>query len=238
VVLNACRLPAGDEAGPGVPARTREEGRPRRSGPDLGCQRAEPGRPGFKQAVKLAARAAARPGFALAALAGELADAAGRLDALDAGDPGSSVRVVFSWSVRQLSGPAARMFALLGLHPGPDISVPAAASLAAIAEADARRLLRELARAHLIAEHVPGRYAFHDLLRAYAAEQAHRAGSGTDRREATGRVLDHYLHTAASAARLLNPAVEPVVLAAPRPGAAPEQPADYSQALTWFEGEH
>ena len=77
-----------------------------------------------------AARAAARPGFPLAALAAELRDAAGRLDALDAGDPGASVRAVFSWSYRQLSGPAARMFRLLGLHPGPDITVPAAASLA------------------------------------------------------------------------------------------------------------
>src|SRR5215467_15823592 len=131
--------------------------------------RARPAR--LQQAVKLAARAAARPGFSLAALAAELADSAGRLDALDAGDPGSSVRAVFSWSTRQLSGEAARMFALLGLHPGPDISIPAAASLAAIAQAAARRLLRELARAHLIAEHAPGRYAFHDLLRAYAAEQ-------------------------------------------------------------------
>ena len=55
------------------------------------------------------------------------------------------------------------MFALLGIHPGPDIGVPAAASLAATAEPAARRVLSELARAHLIAEHVPGRYAFHDL---------------------------------------------------------------------------
>jgi len=185
-----------------------------------------------------AARAAARPGFALAALAGELADAAGRLDALDAGDPGSSVRTVFSWSYRQLSADAARMSRLLGLHPGPDISVPAAASLAGIAEADARWLLRGLARAHLIAEHLPGRYAFHDLLRAYAAEQAHHTDSDTGRREATGRVLDHYLHTAARAARLLNPAMEPVVLASPTPGAAAGQPADYAQALAWFEAEH
>src|SRR5262249_36506921 len=114
-----------------------------------------------------AARAAAPPGFSLAALADELADAAGRLDALDSADPGSSVRAVFSWSLPPLSGQAARMFGLLGTHPGPDISVPAAASLAGLAETGARRLLRELARAHLIAEHVPGRYAFHDLLRAY-----------------------------------------------------------------------
>src|SRR5581483_9695788 len=105
-----------------------------------------------------AARAAGRPAFPLAALAGELADSAGRLDALDAGDPGSSVRAVFSWSTRQLSPEAGRMFRLLGIHPGPDICVPAAASLAGIAEADASRQLAALARAHLTAEHVPGRY--------------------------------------------------------------------------------
>jgi DNA-binding SARP family transcriptional activator len=185
-----------------------------------------------------AARAAARPGFSLAALAAELTDAAGRLDALDAGDPGSSVRAVFSWSVRQLSGQAARMFGLLGLHPGPDITVPAAASLAALPEPDARRLLHELTRAHLIAEHVPGRYAFHDLLRAYAAEQAHHTDSDTGRHEATGRVLDHYLHTAARAVRLLNPSQEPVVLALPRPGATAGQPADHRQAMDWFQAEH
>ncbi|HTV99585.1 MAG TPA: tetratricopeptide repeat protein [Streptosporangiaceae bacterium] len=185
-----------------------------------------------------AARAAARPGFPLAALAAELADAAGRLDALDAGDPGSSVRAVFSWSTRQLTGEAARMFRLLGIHPGPDITVPAAASLAAIAEADARRLLRELARAQLVAEHVPGRFFFHDLLRAYAAEQAQHTGSDSDRRRAAGRVLDHYLHTAARAARLLAPAMEPVILPPPRPGAGAGQPADHAQAMAWYEAEH
>jgi DNA-binding SARP family transcriptional activator/tetratricopeptide (TPR) repeat protein len=185
-----------------------------------------------------AARAAARPGFPLAAVAAELADAAGRLDALDAGDPAASVRAVFFWSTRQLSAESARIFRLLGLHPGPDITATATASLAAIAETDARRLLQGLARAHLIAEHVPGRYALHDLLRAYAAEQAHAHHNQDDRREATGRVLDHYLHTAACAALLLYPAKEPVALAPPRPGAAAGQPADRGRALAWFEAEH
>jgi len=185
-----------------------------------------------------AARAAARPGFPLAALAAELADAADRLDALDAGDPAVSVRAVFSWSTRQLSGEAARMFRLLGIHPGPDISVPAAASLAGRTQHQARRLLRELAHAHLTAEHASGRYACHDLLRAYAAEQARQTGSQAGRDAATGRVLDYYLHTAARAALLLDPAKEPVALAPPRPGAAPGQPADRRQALAWFEGEH
>jgi transcriptional regulator with XRE-family HTH domain len=184
-----------------------------------------------------AARAAARPGFLLAPLAEELRDSANRLDALDADDPAASVRAVFSWSYQQLSDASARMFRLLGLHPGPDISVPAAASLAGSADADVRRLLRRLARAHLIAEHVPGRYAFHDLLRAYAAEQAHQTGSQAERDAAVGRVLDHYLHTAARAAFLLDPSKEPVALTPPQPGATAGQPADYAQALAWFEAE-
>ena len=185
-----------------------------------------------------AARAAARPGHPLAALAAELRDTGSRLDALDDTDTASSIRAVFSWSYSQLSPSSARAFRLLGLHPGPDITVPAMASLAAIAEADAHRLLDELTRAHLITERVPGRYAFHDLLRAYAASQASATDSDIDRSEAIGRVLDHYLHTAASASRLLIPSKEPVVLVPPRPDAAPGQPADYRQALAWFEAEH
>jgi tetratricopeptide (TPR) repeat protein/DNA-binding XRE family transcriptional regulator len=185
-----------------------------------------------------AARAAARPGFPLAALAAELRDAAGRLDALDAGEPAASVRAVFSWSYDQLTTDAARMFRLLGLHPGPDISVPAAASLAATSQPQARRLLGELARAHLIAEHVPGRYAFHDLLRAYAADRAGGTDSEPDRAAAIGRVLDHYLHTASRAALVLNPARELIPLAPPSPGAVTDQPGDPRQALAWFEAEH
>jgi DNA-binding SARP family transcriptional activator/tetratricopeptide (TPR) repeat protein len=183
--------------------------------------------------------AAARPAVPLKDLVADLADEQRRLDLLDAdGDPRAAVRAVFSWSYRQLGADAARMFRLAGLHPGPDITVPAAASLAGIAEANAERLLRELARAHLIAEHLPGRYAFHDLLRAYAAEQARHTDTQADRDAAVGRVLDHYLHTAARAVGLLNPTRKLIVLAPPGPGTAPEQPGDYAQALAWFEEEH
>jgi DNA-binding SARP family transcriptional activator/tetratricopeptide (TPR) repeat protein len=184
-----------------------------------------------------AARAAARPHIPLATLAAELAGTTGRLDALDAGDPASSVRAVLSWSYQSLSDLAARMFRLLGLHPGPDISVPAAASLAGTDEADARRLLSELTRASLLSEHRPGRYAFHDLLRAYAADQAGAAEDQQARHEATGRILDHYLHTAIAAALLINPSRDPVSLPPPRPAVMPERLADYQQALAWMKAE-
>jgi DNA-binding SARP family transcriptional activator/tetratricopeptide (TPR) repeat protein len=185
-----------------------------------------------------AARAATRPGFPLAALAADLRDTAGRLDALDAGDPAASVRAVFSWSYSQLTAEAARMFRLLGLHPGPDITAPAAASLAAAGEPAARRLLRELTRDCLITEHVPGRYAFHDLLRAYAAAQAADTDTDDDRGAATDRILDHYLYTAYAAARLMHPWRTQITLAPLSSGATPESPADHRQAMTWFEAEH
>ena len=184
-----------------------------------------------------AARAAARPGFPLSALAAELRDMAGLLDALESGDPATSVRAVFSWSYSQLGTDAARFFRLLGLHSGPDVSLPAAASMTGTTRAGARRLLRELARAHLITEHAPGRYVFHDLLRAYAADQSRQADSEADRREAVGRVLDHYLHTASTAAGLLDPARETIALVPPRPGTAPEPLPDHRQALAWFDAE-
>jgi tetratricopeptide (TPR) repeat protein len=184
------------------------------------------------------ARAAARPRLPLASLADELRNTAGRLDALDAGDPASCVRAVFSWSYRQLSPEAARMFRLLGLHPGPDITAAAAASLAATTEPRARRLLSELTRAHLTAEHLPGRYAFHDLLRVYAADQSGATDTDTDRGEATVRVLDHYLHTAHAAAVVINSSIDPIPLAAPGPGVTAEHLPGQQQALAWMAAEH
>jgi transcriptional regulator with XRE-family HTH domain len=186
----------------------------------------------------LAGRAATRPAFPLAALAAELRHEGDRLDALDAGDQDASVRAAFSWSQRQLSGPAARMFRLLGLHPGPDVTVPAAASLASFPLPRARRALAELARAHLLAERLPGRYSCHDLMRAYAAEQARAADSDAARRSAVVRLVDHYLHTAHAADRLLHPARRPIALAPARPGVTVDRFAGISQALAWFEAEH
>jgi len=191
-------------------------------------------------ALTIAAARAAQSGFPLTALACELVEASRRLDALDAGDAVSQVRAVFSWSYTALSPAAAGLFRLLGLHPGPDISAAAAGSLAAVPPAETRRLLAELARASLLTEHVPGRYGFHDLLRAYAADLTHTVDPGDQRRAGIGRVLDHYLHTAHTADRLLHPHRDPIPLALPPPGpgVTPEQPADYGQALDWLAAEH
>ena len=185
-----------------------------------------------------AARAAIRPGVPLAALAAELRDAVTRLDHLDGGDATSSVRAVFSWSWEQLGAPAARMFGLLGLHPGPDISGPAAASLAGLPVREARAALDELMLSSLVTEDCPGRYALHDLLRVYAAEQAIAGESEAGRRAAVHRMLDHYLVSAHGAALLLATLRAPLTLAAAQPGVTPERLASYGDAQTWYETEY
>jgi DNA-binding SARP family transcriptional activator len=186
-----------------------------------------------------AARAAARPAFPLAVFAAQLRQARDRLAALDTGDVTASVRAVFSWSYRALTPATARTFRLLGIHPGPDITGPAAASLAAASREQASAALNELASACLLTEHSPGRYTFHDLLRAYAAEQARTHDTGEEQHQALHRVLDHYLHTAYTADRLLRPLrVETIILAPPQPGAVPEEMTGDQQAWQWLEAEH
>jgi DNA-binding SARP family transcriptional activator/DNA-binding XRE family transcriptional regulator len=185
-----------------------------------------------------AGRAASRPLLSPGDLAAELREAASRLDVLDGEDAATSVRAVLSWSYDQLTPAAARMLRLLGLHPGPDISVAAAASLTGIPIAEAHQALRELAAASLLAEHTAGRFTFHDLLRAYAAEQVLAAEDEKARRAAVGRVLDHYLHTGHTAANLVNPARDPIPLPALRPGVTPEHLASMQQAMGWLQAEH
>jgi DNA-binding SARP family transcriptional activator len=125
-----------------------------------------------------------------------------RLAALEvAGDEQAAVRAAFDVSYGSLPAPAQRLFRLLGLVPGPDITPDAAAALAGEAPDEAFRLLRQLAGAHLIDQPEPGRFTFHDLLRLYAAEHATRE----DGEAALGRLYDHYLRTADAAARLLYP---------------------------------
>ncbi|MGH3673724.1 MAG: tetratricopeptide repeat protein, partial [Pseudonocardiaceae bacterium] len=154
----------------------------------------------------VAARAATHPGFALGVLAKELADEHTRLDALDTGDPTASVRAVFSWSYRHLSSATARMFRFLGLHPGPDIALAAAAHLTEIPPHQAREALGELTRVHLLTQHTPGRYAFHDLLRAYATHLTTTQDRPEDQHTALTHLFDYYLHTSAAAMTILQPA--------------------------------
>jgi DNA-binding SARP family transcriptional activator/tetratricopeptide (TPR) repeat protein len=181
-----------------------------------------------------AAHAATRPAVTLAALAAELRGAAGALDPFADGDPTIDIRAVFSSSYRTLSKPAARLFRLLGAHAGPSIAAPGAASLTGLPLSRVRAPLAELCRAHLLTEQSPGRYAFHDLLRAYAAEQA---SDRTDQRQALHRLLDHYLHTGHVAADALHPPFSTIRLAPAQTGVTTDEVADAHAAQTWFDAE-
>jgi DNA-binding SARP family transcriptional activator len=198
----------------------------------------------------MAARAAADPELPLEVLAGQLAAAAdaetrtagrggaaeggpGRLEVLETGDPATSLSQLLSWSRRQLTPEAATMLALLGVHCGPDITVPAAASLAGVSRAEAGRALAELAGASLAAEHRPGRYVLHDLVRGYAARLAREDLGEVAIRAAVERSLDHYLHTELASSGMPYPVPPPV------PGVLPERLDGGEAALQdWALAEH
>lgn len=184
----------------------------------------------------VAARAAEVPHLPLSALADELADRQDRLDSLDTGDAETSVRAVFQWSYQQLGPQAARMFRLVGVHPGPDITIPAATSLAG---EPAEQAVRELERANLLVEHAPGRFTCHDLLRVYAADRAQADEPGPSRAAAVERMLDHYLHTLEILDRThywshLAVLEDPPV---PSAGTTPETFALQEEAWTWFQAD-
>lgn len=186
----------------------------------------------------VAARAATRRTVPLARVAADLRAARHSLDPFHTGDQLTDLRAVFSWSYLTLAPDAARLFRLLGLHPGPDISVPAMASLAALTPARTRRLIADLTEAHMLTERCAGRYTFHDLQRAYAAELAHQVDPPQARLAAMRRLLDHYLHSAYAAAGSLDTYRDGLVLDAVATEVRPESPAGHEAALAWLIAEH
>ncbi|MFF7096495.1 BTAD domain-containing putative transcriptional regulator [Streptomyces rubradiris] len=182
----------------------------------------------------LAGRVTTNPVATLTALSEELR-ASSRLDALSTGEDATDVRTVLAASYRALDAGTARVFRQLVQAPGPDIGVSAAGSLTGLGPARALRALHRLRTRHLLQEHAPGRFAGHDLLRAYALEAA--AGDETEARAARLRVLDHYLRTAWSADRLLLPHRDPIRLPPAADGVRPEEITTHDRAMAWFARE-
>ena len=188
-----------------------------------------------------AARAAARPGFRLGALCPRsLAARDGRLDALETADTTSSVResVLLVLPAAQ-PAQAARMFRLLGLHPGPDITVAAAASLGGTGRSQARRALSRAGRrapadrARTPAVHRPRPAS---RLRRRTGRRGRGRGRARAGQAPAGRPLSAYRRgpPGAGSARP-GPAV---ILGAAQPGAVQEKFASYAEALGWFSAEH
>ncbi|MFF3731458.1 BTAD domain-containing putative transcriptional regulator [Streptomyces sp. NPDC002476] len=186
----------------------------------------------------LATRAAAHPEFPLAVVAKELHSEATRLDVLGTGELSTDLRAVFASSRSALDQEAARMFDLLGLAPGSDISLDAAASLADLPSPRTRVLLRRLGAAHLVQQQAPGRYAMHDLIRLFAVERGRMTLGAVARDRALRRLADFCLHTAYRADRLLSPHRETMGLPIPRADRPSDVVHDAASALAWFEAEH
>jgi DNA-binding SARP family transcriptional activator len=154
-----------------------------------------------------AAKLASDPRKSIKDLVIEL-DSTDRLDVLSVEGDSYSVRAVFTSVYRALSPQAARVFRLLGLHPGPTISTQLAAATCEIPLTAAANALEELRVAHLVTSSGSRRYRFHDLILLFARQCA----AVDDRETALTRVLDWYLATAYQANRLLEPRRDRVVL--------------------------
>ena len=188
-------------------------------------------------ALAITARhAATRPRVPLVELVAELRDLGMEVFDQDV-DPAACLPAVLSWSLRWLTDRQRTAFALLGAAPGPDVDLPAAASLTGLPPDRARRALRVLEDHSLLERRAGGRYAMHDLVRAYAATLADDLAEPV-RRAALDRVVDFHLHTAFAAERLLDPYRPPIRLDPPVPDAHPQPLPDQPAAWAWLTAHH
>ncbi len=187
-------------------------------------------------AVRIAAeRVVTRPHLTLADLASDLADEHDRLNVLATGDDeDTAVRAAFSWSYLALKPDAARMFRLIGLHPGAEISLAASAALAGVPWSRARVLLDVLAGGHMLEEVARGRFRQHDLLRLYATELSATEESSDGRAEAVKRLLGWYFDTSNAAGTVIAPPDHPAFLLPPL---STQDFKTHDEAFTWCRTE-
>nr|WP_042190945.1 tetratricopeptide repeat protein [Kibdelosporangium sp. MJ126-NF4]CEL19730.1 transcriptional regulator, SARP family [Kibdelosporangium sp. MJ126-NF4]CTQ96955.1 transcriptional regulator, SARP family [Kibdelosporangium sp. MJ126-NF4] len=152
----------------------------------------------------VAARLVSRPKWTVRKAVAELVDERERLTRLTFGDD-LSVKAVFDVSYQALSQPAAHLYRLLGLHPGPDFDTGVAAAMLLTTRAHADQLVDELLTANLVEEVDEEHCRFHDLIRLHAQERALAEESAVDRARGTQRILDWYLAGATEAGRVITP---------------------------------
>jgi tetratricopeptide (TPR) repeat protein len=172
---------------------------------------------------------AVHPAWPVAKLAGMLAGEQDRLARLAAGD--LQVRAALEVSYAQLAEQDARLFRLLGLHPGPDFTVAAAASLAGLGPDEAGPVLDRLAEAYLVTEDAAGRFGMHDLLRLFARSTCLEADSPADQEAAEVRLVQYYV----GLADILDSCVDPSLRLAVSRAGVPL--LSMRQALALFQAE-
>lgn len=186
-----------------------------------------------------AARLATRPRWSLERVVRDLRDERTRLTALSAGTD-LSVRAVFDLSYRELPDAAARLYRLLGLHPGDTFGSTIAAAGAELGRAETDGLLDTLVGGSLLAEVDEDRYRFHELVRVHAHELAEAEDPPRTRSLALRRMLECYLRTAHTAYSVLMPSRRFAYYEFLSAGAAPtveDTVTGASDALRWLERE-
>ncbi|MDQ3790252.1 MAG: tetratricopeptide repeat protein [Actinomycetota bacterium] len=175
-----------------------------------------------------------RPGVRLAEFVEELRTTANLLNLGDDGDGSESIRKIFSWSYEALAEDDRRMFRLLGLHPGPDLGVEAAAALCGCDTETARRSLDTLVHANLLTQpHSRGRYEFHDIIRRFAREHGLRKEHRGEREAAEKRLFDFFLHSATAADATVFPFRPSHPISPPAEGVTPLRFDSDEQAMAW-----
>jgi DNA-binding SARP family transcriptional activator/Tfp pilus assembly protein PilF len=186
-----------------------------------------------------AANIATGPDTTVAAMAADLANGDRLKQLVIDGAGESAVTRAFAVSYDALAPELRRLFRLLGLASCPDFTARTAAALTGEPVETVARQLRLLAAAHLVEQHVAGRFRLHDLLRAYALRQAGAHEPAAARARAWRRFVELYLSAADSAERIFGRRHDPRL---PRePVGVPEQSvcfADSAEAAAWLDAEH
>jgi DNA-binding SARP family transcriptional activator/Tfp pilus assembly protein PilF len=162
---------------------------------------------------------------------------ANRLDVLAVDGDSRSVRTVLASAYRELSAPAARVFRLLGLHPGPTFDAHVAAALAGIPLAEASAAVTELAAVHLATPAGRSRYRCHDLVRLFARQCAEIDEPPRGRVEAGALLVDWYRVAVGAACRVIEPGRDRVTTPPPRSPELLPFAQEHHAALEFLDGE-
>jgi tetratricopeptide (TPR) repeat protein len=194
---------------------------------------------GLPLAISIVGARAKISGWPLESLVAGLEVERRRLQEMDLYDSqAASVSAVFSSSYSNLTADLARTFRLLALSPAGDTGENEAICLIGFPEPQALRLLRELCDHNLISESAPRRFAMHDLVRLYAADQARLHESDEARTLAVGRLLDFLLATVTAADRVISPYRNRIAINPPVSDLLEVEFPSGGTATAWLEVEH
>ncbi|WP_104476806.1 tetratricopeptide repeat protein [Actinokineospora auranticolor] len=182
------------------------------------------------------ARLATRVRCSLERAVRDLLDERRRLARLTFG-PDLSVEVVFAMSYQALSAPAARLYRLVGLHPGADFTLGVAAAAVGDSPGHAQAWLDELMEANLVDEPLADRYRFHDLIRLHAADRARAEEGERASAAAVRRMADWYLHSAAAATAKTTPHRTGFHVDVAQEPVDPTEFTGHGDALDWLDTE-